>query len=396
MRLSFLLVFPWLILSLSSCFDGDDSSNSKDNGYRGYVPNFSVSYPRSITTSNLLLKSMMRAAPSVIPSLELEEEPDRIDCSDAIINWNKATRLPNDATGLSSVPYCPTDSGNPIDCFNNELGVVLHFYAQSQFYDCNARQQLQEDGLTKQCRLRDGTTGNIGGDDLCDPGASSYVQLLYSLTEGASADDLTRFVSWTMHPTTPKTKDIKGQLINKYLQGDGMRSKTRVDIDRIGGKKVIDSVLLVANAAGDIVSIARAYFREAGSGDPVTDNYITGRYWHKDYAKVIAVRAHVSSTLGSAVFYRACAAATALDAVIAVCSLAGVTAKSFNSNGGTESSAITGLTPTSADSKFDPRSSSDKLDTFFDTRTIIAGNVPTGIETVIANYFDPDRFSPAN
>ena len=395
MRLNFLLVFPWLICFLSSCFEGDKSSQ-KVSGYRGYVPNFSVSYPKSITTSNLLLKSMMRAAPLAIPALELEEEPDKIDCSDANANWNKATRLPIAASGLSSVPYCPTDSGNAVDCFNNELGVVLHFYAQSQFYDCNARQQLQEDGLTKQCRLRDGTTGSIGGDDLCDPEAASYVQLLYSLTEGAPADDLTRFVSWTMHPTTPKAKDIKGQLINKYLQENALRSKTRVDIDRTGGKKVIDSILLVANAAGDIILIVRAYFREGGSGNAVTDNYITGRYWHKDYAKVIAVRAHVSSTLGSAIFYKACAAATALDAVTAPCSLLGVNAKSFNSNGGTESSAIAGLITTSADSKFDPRSSSDKLDTFFDTTTIIAGSGATGIVTVIEKYFDPGRFSPAN
>ena len=398
MRLNILLVFPWLICSLSSCFDGDDSSGSgKRGGYKGYVPNFSVSYPKSIATSNLLLKSLMRAVPSTIPSLELEEEPDEIDCSDAIANWNKSTQLPNSATGLTSNPFCPTDSkGITADCFNNELGVVLGFYAQAQFYDCNARQQLQEDGLTKQCRLRDGTTGSIGDDDLCDPEASSYVQLLYSLIEKNPADDFTRFVSWTMHPETPKTEDIKGQLINKYLQRDGaIRTKTRVDIDRTGGKKVIDSILLVADAAGVISSITRVYFREAGSGTPITDNYITARSWNKDYAKVIAVRAHVSATLGASVFYKSCAAADALAAVTATCSLSGVTPKYFNANGGAENS-IGGIVTSPSDSEFDARDSSDDLSTFFDTATIVAGNVPTGINTIIGNFFDPGLFSPAN
>ena len=399
MRLNFLLVFPWLICSLSSCFDGDDSSGSgKKGGYRGYVPNFSVSYPKSTATSNLLLKSLMRAVPLAIPSLELEEEPDVIDCSDAIANWNNSTQLPNSAGGLTSDPFCPTNSaGNVVDCFDNELGVVLGFYAQAQFYDCNARQQLQEDGLTKQCRLRGGTTGSIGDDDLCDPEATSYVQLLYSLIKKTPADDFTRFVSWTMHPTTPKDEDIKGQLINKYLQEDGViRTKTRVDIDQTGGKKVIDSILLVSDAAGVISSIIRVYFREAGSGASVTDNYITARTWNKDYAKVIAVRAHVSATLGASVFYKSCAAADALAAVTATCSLSGVAPKYFNANGGVESS-LRGIVTSSSDGKFDARDSSDKLSTFFNnTAAIVTGSGNNGIDTIIGNFFDPDRFSPAN
>ena len=37
--------------------------------------------------------------------------------------------------------------------------MILGLYAKSQFYDCNVRQQLQEDGLTKRCVLRTGEAG---------------------------------------------------------------------------------------------------------------------------------------------------------------------------------------------------------------------------------------------
>ena len=396
MRLNFLLVFPWLIFSLSSCFEGDDSSSAKkESGYAGYVPNFSVGYPSNVLTSNLLLKSMMRAAPSSIPSLVLEEEPDEIDCSDAIANWDKSTQLPNATSGSNNVPYCPTASGNVVDCFNNELGVVLRFYAQTQFYDCNARQQLQEDGLTEQCRLRGGTGGSIDGDDLCDPAATAVVQLLYSLTEKASVDDFTRFISWTMHPMTPKDEGIKGRLISKDLQSDGSKTKVRVDIDRTGGKKAISSVLLTTDAAGAIISISRAYFNEAGSGNAITDNYITARYWHKDYAKVIAVRSHVNVTLGLSVFYSTCAAADAIAAINVTCDPA--TPTYYNSNGAAIGSAPAGIITNPSDSKFNARDSGDKLGTFFNNTTaLVSGRGNNGIETIIENFFDPGLFSPAN
>ena len=396
MRLDFLLIFPWLIFSLSSCFEGDDSSSAKKaSGYEGYMPNFSVGYPKNVLTSNLLLKSMMRALPSTIPSLALEENPDEIDCSGTIANWNKSTQLPSAASGSNNVPYCPTISGNVVDCFNNALGVVLHFYAQSQFYDCNARQQLQKDGLTEQCRLRDGTAGSIDDDDLCDSSATTVVQLLYSLTEKASADDFTRFISWTMHPTTPKDKGIKGQLINKDLQSDGSKTKVRVDIDRAGGKKAISSVLLTTDAAGDIISISRAYFNQAGASNTITDNYITARYWHKDYAKVIAVRSHVSLTLGSSVFYSTCTATDALTAINVTCDP--TTPTYYNGVGGNLGSPQSNIITNPSDSKFNARHSGDKLNTFFNnTTTIASGSGNNGIETIVENFFDPGRFSPAN
>ena len=397
MRLNFLLVFPWLIFSLSSCFEGDDSSSaSKESGYKGYVPNFSVGYPKSARTSNLLLNSMMRAVPTAIPSLALEEEPDEIDCSGAIANWDKATQLPNVSSGTKAAPFCPEDkSGSEVDCFNNEFGVVLHYYAQAQFYDCNNRQQLKKDGLTKQCRLRDGSSGNIGDDDLCDSTATTVAQLLYLLTKKSPADDFTRFISWKMHPTTPKDEGIKGQLINKDLQSDGTRTKVRVDIDRTGGKKAISSVLLTTDTAGAIVSISRAYFNEAGAGSTITDNYVTARYWHKVYGKVIAVRSHVSATLGASVFYKSCAAADALAAVNVTCDP--TTATYYNGNGGVLGGAQGGIVATPGDAKFNVRGSSDKLSTFFnDTVTIIAGSGSTGIDTIVENFFNPDLFSPAN
>ena len=339
---------------------------------------------------------MMRALPAAIPSLALEEEPDEIDCSGAIANWDNSTQLPNAPSGVKNVPFCPEDKdGAVIDCFNNAFGVVLHFYAQTQFYDCNDRQQLQKDGLTKQCRLRDGNSGKIDDDDLCDPDATAVVQLLYSLTEKSPADDFTRFISWTMHPTTPKDNGIKGQLINKDLQDDGTKTKVRVDIDRTGGKRAISSVLLTTNAGGDIISISRAYFKEAGAGNTITDNYITARYWHKDYGKVIAVRSHVNTTLGASVFYSTCTAADAITAVNVTCDPTAPTY--YNSNGGVLGSSQVGIVATPSDTKFNARDSSDKLSTFFNnTAAIVLGSGNNGIDTIVENFFDPGRFSPAN
>ena len=174
------------------------------------------------------------------------------------------------------------------------LGLAVNFYATAQFYDCNAREQLQQDGLTTQCKLREGTDGSLEGENLCDEGAATEVQLLSALITEGESDDLTRFVSWTMDPNDPQSSDVEGQMINKYLQSDRGRTKTRVNLSRVSGKKAVDVTLLFHDPNGDPAFLLRVYFEEDGSGNAVTDNYIVARYWSADYGKVLVTKAHLN------------------------------------------------------------------------------------------------------
>ena len=363
-----------VFLLSSSCSDGEENRSSVR--YSGYIPNFSVNAPQNsvgASVLNLFIKPLV----TKIQSLNLEENEINIDCTEALNNWNEAPRLPEVANG-SLLCF------NNQNCRTDEIGYAIHFYAQSQFYDCNIRQQIRDDGLTRQCTLREGSGGRMGEDNLCDEEASESVQLLYALTQGNPAEDWTRFVSWTMDPNDPATEDVQGVLINKYLQGDGIRTKTRVDLDRRDGKKVVNSTLLVYDLSGEPSQIVRAYFREEGEEGNITDNYIVGRYWQVDYGQVVTIRAHLRSGAGASVFVETCSVNDFTEAQNSACTASGASPVYFDLNDESSTSPIVGLTTSGADVVFDPRDPSrDDLDTFFNAQDI-------------DDYFDEGAFSPEN
>ena len=282
--------------------------------------------------------------------------------------------------------------------------MILNLYTQSQFYDCNVRQQLQEDGLTKRCVLRtgeagtDASTNNIGADDLCSQrGLDSVdVQLLYAYRKDEEKpDDNTRFISWTMDPNDSSTEDLEGLMINKYLHdypalnGDHSRSKTRVDLDRSDGFKSIDITAASYEVSGELDFIRRINFREAGGRDKiVTDSYIVGRLWAKHTGKVLVIKAHLKSKAGSSVFYKRCAAATEALAKASPCDLdSSTTGTFFDSSGNLASGPPSGVITAWNDTNFNPPSG-DHFASFF--------NNPTTNNEVITDYFNPDLFSPDN
>lgn len=376
-QVTFIYCFLILFLLLSSsCSKEDDKNNSSGLRYTGYVPNFSVNIPNRSINSN----SFLSLLPRQVQLLELEENEINIDCTTALNNANVAPRFPNDPSSNGN-PFCGEESDQ---CHENELGFATRFYADTQFYDCNARQQLREDGLSVQCNLREGSEGSIGEDNLCDEESITTTQLLYAFSVGETPDDLTRFVSWTMDPNDPETVDVEGRMINKYLEDNGRRTKTRVDLDRENGKKAVDTVFILQNSSNEPIVLKRVYFREAGSGDDVTDNYIVGRVWDVNYGKVIAVRAHLRSSVGASVFVNRCDASDFTAAQTSDCTSSTETAIYFNANGEQVTEAPSGLLTDGRDANFNPRDSDeDTLDTFFNGGTI-------------DTYFNPSTFSPEN
>ena len=382
------------MLTLSSC--DDDESKKSSLRYTGYIPNFSVNAPKnSIAGSSSMLKSAGNKA------LNLEQEVtsgSRIDCSEQLANWN--------AISLDSTYQLPRgnyDDNSPdcvapmnVFCKRKRIGMILNLYTQSQFYDCNARQQLQEDGLTKRCVLRVGEAGtnSIGADDLCSQRGldSVEVQLLYTYKkDDVDPDDDTRFVSWTMNPITPSTEDIEGLMINKYRkENEPLRARTRVNLNRSGGFKTIDSTQATHDGASDeLLHIIRAHFKEVGDSNKiVTDNYIVGRIWEKDYGKVLAIRAHLRAGSGSSVFYKSCTVPNEEAARTSTCDVDNSsTGTFFDSNGTLVSNAPANVNTAWDNSNFNAPNG-DHFASFF--------NNSTTTNTTVRDYFNPDSFSPGN
>ena len=391
--MKFIFLFAFFVLVLSSC--DDEKSGKRSSAYKGYIPNFSVNVPANSMTLSSMLKSTDLKEEEEITFLEQEETlGSRIDCRQQLINLNNSPRFPTDAVSAASVADCGGSNSNlgpSVLCKSKVIGLAVYLYAKSQFYDCNARQQFQEDGLTKECVLRTGNTGNIGDDDLCGENDQSPTKLLYAHMKNDEApEDFTRFVSWTMDPNEPSTGDLKGLMINKYLQEnpDG-RTKTRVSLDRTSRFRTIDSTLAsYSSSNGELTFIIRGHFREAGSNGTVTDNYIVGRYWQENYQKVIALKAHLRSGSGSSIFVKICAAANEQAALASTCRVDGsVVGVFFDSSGVKQSAAGTGVITDGNNSLFNPPAGSH-LASFF--------NHSSSSASVIRNYFNPDLFSPEN
>ncbi|MCY4644554.1 MAG: hypothetical protein OXB88_08040 [Bacteriovoracales bacterium] len=389
--LTFFLSIPFFV---TSCFDDDDDSK----GYSGYMPNFSVNVPSGVADDSILKSASF----SFFESMSLEEGTGQVDCTTALNNWNKAPQLPSSSSGAIThgnlTLFCSSNEG----CWTTPAGLVMNFYAQSQFYDCNAREQIQQDGLTRACPLREGTSGSIGEDNLCDESEATTVQLLYAHIVRGDKEDFNRFTSWTMNPNDPSTNAVRGLLLNKYLQeNDQRRTKTRVDLDKnTDGEKVVDSTLLVIDSDGNEESIQRAYFREVKDSEGnVTDNFIIARFWTGNLARVVAFKAHVKADTGISLFLKSCDATTYSTAIASTCTPADSDLKYYDSDGQpTASNGATnpgGLVNSATDAKFNSRAntlnangtpSTPNPNTFY--------NVASPSAQDIADFFDPERFSP--
>ena len=272
------------------------------------------------------------------------------------------------------------------------LGYTLTLYAQTQFYDCILRQQMQY-GVERQCLLREGEEPG-SPENLCheDEYADTSTQFSYILLQDSEkpADDFTGFVGWTSDPNDPTNNNVQGLMIGKYLQNDGMRTKTRLDLHEDETKKIIISTLLNYDTnSSEGLFMIRSYFKEIkpNDGSAATENYIVGRYWNKDFAGVISLRAHLKSSVGSVLFITICPNVANLeDAIASHCSSGAALTTYFDSEGtriGSTADFSGQLSTSATDNNFNPENASDNLDTFFNGESI-------------DEYFDINNFAPEN
>ncbi len=154
-----------------------------------------------------------------------------------------------------------------------------HAYAWALFYDCNARQQALEDG-----------DGELRSD--------SDLQAILQ-TKG-NPEDHTRFVAWM---GDLNAQESQGKLVNLYLQDDRTRTKTRIDLNKVGGLKTVDVVFHFQWNNG-VDHWSRAYFREISE----SEQFVVQRHYDSDDDTVIIVAGHFLEEVGSATFRRDCLA----------------------------------------------------------------------------------------
>ena len=123
----------------------------------------------------------------------------------------------------------------PTPSTENELelakALTSYSYALSLFYDCNMRQQAQDDGAEE-----------IANDQ------QKVHYRAASLTE--SRWDLTRFVDWFEYKnaegivsrTDDEADRVDGKMINLYLQDDKARTQTRIDLAKDANLRQITTI----------------------------------------------------------------------------------------------------------------------------------------------------------
>ena len=165
---------------------------------------------------------------------------------------------------------------------NSGKEFVEAFYAQANFYDCNARQQALEDsGDLEVAQDSPVTTVLYVGSDI--------------------PENFTRFVSWT---GGIESTNNSGKLVNLYLQDDGVRTKTRIDFVNRSGLKTVNS-LLIALGGTRAGQWTRSFFQEFEDGN-VISHYVGGRHYDTDEQTISIVLAHMKPNAGASTFTIQC------------------------------------------------------------------------------------------
>ncbi len=356
-----------LAMFMVSCA-ADDGGSLR---YTGYIPHFSLpEFEDALSVSSLLAKEME----------ESESNLDPISCESQLVKLNDAPQAyffnGNFSFSCAGDVVCPAGS----------IGHALSAYAISQFYDCNARQQVQEDGISKSCQLRVGTGGDIGDGLVCDESESTTHKLQYNYTVKGNTEDFTRFTAWTMDPGSSSVieSDLEGQMINKYLQDDGHRTKLRVNLTRSSGAKTIDvTTIFQSTSPFADRNIARVIFKEKLENDVTTEHYISSfiwaANWGSDKNSIIAIRTYTKKSIGSVVFVKICDVGSSEDKLSKACDVESSpsSTKYFNA----DNEEITSNIPSEL-------SAIAVTDTNFEDFVSVLGGAN------FSEYFNPDRYSP--
>ena len=278
-----IILFLCLVALFVSCSEEDGG-----NAGRNYeIPRFAV-YPLSgsgVKRGGDFARNFFPAKSSVgyyvLAPLNFLLPPARaqgqISCIDEANLWNTAPQTMEEAASIS-----PKD-------------LIDAFYAQAIFYDCNVREQAQSFG--------------VGEEEVTvtEDGEEKSVTILTASRIGDDPEKLTQYVSWT---DLPESENVRGRMVNKYLQDNGWITKTRVDLEIEDGARTVTSLLHVV--AGDRKSYIKAGFRESdpdGEGN-FGRHEVWGRYFDTVDSIVVRARAVALANGGLSVELRRCTGAS--------------------------------------------------------------------------------------
>lgn len=219
-----------------------------------------------------------------------------VDCAEQMEQNNKAASNLSSAISDSQEPGS-TDNQKNID---TALAMASYSYAMGLFYDCNMRQQAEEDGV-KVVEEND-------------------KQVSYRSYSGRDNFwDYTRFVTWdeykdedgNVSSTNGEADTIDGKMVNLYLQDDSSRTQTRIELKKKDTLRQISSLFYAKipankdNGAPASEMTHRSYFVEhQGAGQQ--EHLLGLRLHHHSNAKRIYMSlAHMRAD-GSAVLVGIC------------------------------------------------------------------------------------------
>ena len=142
--------------------------------------------------------------------------------------------------------------------------------------------------------------------------AGQSVTILTSKRIGENPEHLTEFISWT---DLADSENVRGRMINKYLQDDGISTKTRVDMEVEDGAKRVESVFHFSDSNASMY--AKAGFREMEINREGTfqRHEIWGRYYDTTVNIVVQARGVMLAGEGFAVEVTRCSAVDGKDTI---------------------------------------------------------------------------------
>ena len=274
--------FIFLLSFLTLCVSCGDDENSK-SGKNYQIPRFAV-YPLSDSgipgggsfadnffpqEPNSKLKYLVLAPVNLLfPSAYAQEN----SCEDVM-------RFDNDAPQT----YGRAASIEPRD-------LIYKFYSMSMFYDCVTREQARQSGVGESSQVDNENDGES-------------VLILTASNIGNNPENLTEYVSWT---DLPESENVRGLLVNKYLQNDGIRTKTRVDLEIENGARKVQSLLHVISG-GQKIYIKAGFIEGALDADGnFQEHEIWGRYYDSSNETIVMARAKSSIGGGLSVELKRC------------------------------------------------------------------------------------------
>ena len=250
----FLLCFVILFFSCK-----DDKNSNMGRNYE--IPRFAV-YPLSdsgIFDGVSLVENILSPEPNsklkyfvlapVNIFFPMAHAQSAIDCTDEVNLNNEAPQTFGRAASIS-----PED-------------LLKRFYAQTIFYDCVIREQAQSFGIGETVQV----APKVEGED------PEEIVVLTAENIGSDPEKRTEYVSWT---DLPESENVRGRLVNKYVQDDGIITKTRVDLNIVNRARTVTSLLHFVNQDG-AKFYSKANFQE--SNPDADGNFQQHEVWGRLY-----------------------------------------------------------------------------------------------------------------